>query len=80
MIQITHLIEAADAFCAARSVSLSTLSSRMFNDGGKLPGIKAGAGITVARYNAALVWLSNNWPENTAWPAGVDRPAIGADA
>jgi len=76
MIQITSLIDAANAFCEAASIPETALSSRMFNDAKKLTALRNGAGITVARYNAALVWLYQNWPENTARHAALD----GADA
>jgi hypothetical protein len=38
----------------------------MINDGGD---------IGIARFERAMQWFSDHWPENVEWPPGVPRPA-----
>jgi hypothetical protein len=73
MIGIETLLEAVDAYKAASGLERdSTLSSRMFNDGKRLGLLRAGhADITVGRFNAALAWLRDNWPEGHPLPSSL---------
>jgi hypothetical protein len=75
MFQITDLISVAEAYCLAKAIPETTLSARMFNDAKKLAALREGAGITVARFNAALIWLARNWPADAVWPPHVARPS-----
>lgn len=69
-------LSVAETFAAASELELRTVSSRVFDDGKVLPGLKAGARtISFARAEAALLWFSSNWPAGAAWPVGVPRPA-----
>jgi hypothetical protein len=36
--------------------------------------LRAGGDITVSRYNAAVTWFADNWPEGAQWPDEVVRP------
>lgn len=74
MIEIAHLLAVADAYMIATSVKEVTLSHRLFGDSKKLTALRTGADITLTRFNAALAWFSENWPDETAWPASVARP------
>ncbi len=76
MIDLSDLLAAADAYTRATSIKEVTLSHRLFGDSKKLPALRAGADITVGRFNAALLWLSANWPADAEWPKGVVRPEI----
>lgn len=71
---IDQLLSVARAYGAATGLEPSTVSWRVFGDGKKLGAIEAGADIQVRRYERAIQWFSDNWPEGTAWPEGVDRP------
>lgn len=51
-----------------------TLSHRVFGDSKKLAAIRAGADITVGRFNASLRWFDENWPDGAVWPKAVSRP------
>lgn len=44
--------------------------------------IERNADMTTARFEASMEWFSANWPENTPWPEGIERPFVkaGADA
>lgn len=80
MIQITHLLSLADAFQVADPVPDTTLSFRIFRDSKKLGALRAGSDITTGRFNDAIVWFSENWPADAAWPVAVPRPAVAGAA
>lgn len=71
--QITHI---ADIFCQARGLSMSRVSTLVFNDGKRLPSIIAGGDLYTARFEHAMSWFSANWPEGAEWPAEVPRPPV----
>jgi len=65
----------ANAYCTARDLSVARVSTIVFNDGSKLGDLMSGAAdVTTRRYEKALQWFSDNWPDNTGWPAEVARP------
>lgn len=73
---IDALLTVARCFAAARSLSLSRVSTLVFNDGSKLGTLATGdADIGTRRLVRAMAWFSQNWPEGAAWPDGIDRPA-----
>lgn len=74
MLEIAHLLKVIDAHQKASALPDITLSSRMFGDSKKLGSLRAGNGITVERFNGALLWLTENWPADAVWPADVVRP------
>lgn len=75
MNELAHLTKLADAFIAAiPDLKEVTLSHRVFGDSKKLAAIRDGADITVSRFNAAVMWFSENWPEDAEWPEGVAKP------
>lgn len=76
MIEVRHLLVAIDVFRKATGLEDVTLSHRLFKDSKKLTALRAGSGITVDRFNNAFVWLSENWPDDTDWPADVPRPVL----
>lgn len=67
---------------AAGGLPETTVSSRVFNDSKKLRMMRAGAGITLGRYNMAMRWFAAFWPEGRARPAELTRylSASGEDA
>lgn len=73
MSSIEHLLTVARRYAELEGVGLSTVSSRAFDDGKKLPAIESGADIQVRRLERAMQWFSDNWPD-AAWPADVPRP------
>jgi hypothetical protein len=74
MIEIGNLLAVADAYMASTGVREVTLSHRLFGDSKKLTALRAGADITVGRFNGAMGWFSENWPDAAGWPASVERP------
>jgi hypothetical protein len=69
-----HILETARAYCAARGLSISRVSTIVFNDGKKLDLIASGRDLHTAKYEHAMAWFSENWPEDVDWPADVPRP------
>ncbi|WP_280322187.1 hypothetical protein [Sulfitobacter faviae] len=66
---IETLLAVADAYKRASGVEFDrTVSHRVFGDSKKLSALRAGSDITIKRYNAALVWFAQNWPE------GIEKP------
>jgi hypothetical protein len=74
MLNTKHLLKVAETYGKLTKVEEKTVSSRVFADSKKLRAIRDGADITVGRYNAALEWFSENWPEGKKWPDSVPRP------
>lgn len=74
MTQIDHLLALADELKRVEPVEDKTLSFRVFGDSKKLTSLRSGSDITVSRFNAALLWFSENWPAGAMWPSEVARP------
>lgn len=75
---IETLLARADAYKRAAGVNQdSTVSHRVFGDSKKLTALRAGADITVRRFNDAMLWFDENWPEDGLSPVetGASAPA-----
>lgn len=60
---IEHLLRLADAYKQAAGVAEDiTVSYRVFGDTKKLAALRAGGDITTRRFNAAIAWFGENWP------------------
>jgi len=68
---IEQLLIIARRYAEIEKVPLSTVSSRVFNDGKKLRALEGGADISVGRFEQAVRWFSLNWP------ADAPRPDVG---
>ena len=72
---------AAAEYCRATGLATVTLSWRLFKDSKRLRSILDKDGdLQTRRFETAMQWFSDNWPEGAAWPAGVARPAAAAKA
>ena len=71
---ILQLIDVSNRYCAATQRTRSAVSKRVFNDGKVLDKLLAGGDLTTSRHQMALLWFSQNWPDNADWPAEVTRP------
>lgn len=67
---------AADAFCEATGMSKSRLSTIVLSGGKRLAMIEQGGDLGTERFEAAMLWLSSNWPAGLDWPEGIDRPSV----
>lgn len=74
MVAIEHLLRLSEAYVEATGVEGKTLSWRVFGDSKKLDALQTGSDIQVRRYEGAMRWFADNWPENGVWPAGVPMP------
>jgi hypothetical protein len=69
MLNITYLIRLADAYKTALGMPEdTTVSYRVFGDTKKLAAIRSGADLTTRRYNAAIAWFRDHWPEGHRLP------------
>lgn len=73
MSAIDDLLTLADAYGRAERIETTTVSWRVFGDTKKLGALKHGKDIQVKRFEAALQWFSDHWPDGTPWP-DVQRP------
>lgn len=74
MFEISQLTALAERYAEITGVEEKTVSSRVFADSKKLAALRSGADITTGRFNQALIWFSDNWPDAEPWPAFVARP------
>lgn len=68
------LLKLSDHYAAARGLSISRVSTLVFADGKVLTRISSGGDLTTGRFEAAIVWFSDNWPAGVDWPSDIDRP------
>lgn len=74
MSQRQHLVDALTTFATVKGLSTSRVSMLVFSDNKVIARLQEGKDITVGRLEAAVQWLSANWPEGTDWPEGIARP------
>lgn len=70
-----QLISATDMYCRAAGMSRARLSTVLLSGGRRLADIEAGGDIGVNRFEQAMQWLSDNWPDGAQWPREVPRPS-----
>jgi hypothetical protein len=69
-----QLLKVAATYARARELSLARVSTLVFNEGKKIKRIEAGGDIGTERFESAMQWFAENWPDKAPWPAGVVRP------
>lgn len=69
------LLVVARAYGRATNRSLARVSTLVRGHGAFLDRLSAGQGCTVDTFLQVLDWFWTNWPDDTAWPAGVVTPA-----
>jgi len=74
MLEIAHLLLLADEYQRVTSVEDKTLSFRVFGDSKKLTALRGTSDITTGRFNAAVAWFAEHWPDGAKWPESVSRP------
>lgn len=69
MLNICDLLSLADTYRSLAQIEREvTLSYRMFGDSKRLGSLRAGGDLTVSRFNAAMHWFAENWPEGHVPP------------
>lgn len=76
---IAQLLKLAELYCAATGRSSARVSTLIFNDGKKFALIAGGADLGTRTCERAVLWFSENWPAETAWPEEIARPAPKAE-
>jgi hypothetical protein len=79
MDSIPALILVAEVYGQAAGLERTTVSWRLFGDSKKLDALINGSDIQTRRFEAALRWLSDNWPQSVEWPDQVRRPLSATD-
>lgn len=69
----TQLLETAAAYCAVKSISLSTLSHKIVNDGKVLDRIASGRDIQTATFERFMDWFEEHMPAGQRFPEGRYR-------
>ena len=76
MLPLTEqLSTVAQAYAKATGTALATVSTKLFNGGGRLSAIIDGGDLNTRNFEKAMGWFSDNWPEALEWPSHVPRPA-----
>lgn len=68
---IDHLRRLAAAFAEHRGQRLTAVSRAVFGSSTRIAEILGGADIGVRRLEQAILWFSENWPDDLPWPAGI---------
>lgn len=64
------LLSVAEAYRLDNGIcEMKTVSSRVFGDSKTLRKLSLGSDITLGRFNAAMIWFRDNWPEAAPPPA-----------
>ena len=70
-----RLISLMSQFAKHTGLSVSTVSRHATGSGDTVARLQRGGTITIKRFDRAVRFLSDNWPESLAWPADVPRPS-----
>lgn len=74
---IETILALSRAYGAAEDIEPKTVSWRVFRDSKKLAALESPNGdIQTRRADAALQWFSDNWPDGTPWPDGIERKPV----
>lgn len=62
------------AYAKAKNLSVARVATIVFNDGKTITRLAQGGDVTTRRFEDAMQWFSDHWPEDADWPADVPRP------
>lgn len=74
------LIQLAQRFADARNITLWRVGFLAAGDGKFFARLQAGRTCTLRVAHAVVRYLSERWPADCEWPAGIPRPAPGRGA
>jgi hypothetical protein len=69
------LITLAETLSKFIDRSEATISNKCAGHARLFSRLRQGQGCGVDTYKNALLFFSDNWPEDLAWPKGINRPA-----
>lgn len=72
----SNLLALAQAYAAARKLNIATVAQRALGDWRFFERLEESerASFTIRKYDIAVRWFSEQWPEDAAWPAEINRP------
>lgn len=68
-----QLLALSERYCLLRGISERTASGRIFKDSRTILRVKGGGSLTLKNFEKAVLWFSENWPENIDWPGFIER-------
>lgn len=69
-----QLLLLMQCYADAISAPITTASKRATGTTNTVHRLRGGSGITDIRFDKAVRWFSENWPEHARWPSSVYRP------
>ena len=69
-----RLVALMGQFAKYTGLSVSTVSRHATGSGDTVARLQRGGTMTIKRFDRAVRYLSDNWPDSIAWPADVPRP------
>lgn len=69
-----QLLRLAEVYCGHTGRTLATVGTYAGKAGHFFKGLKGGSTCTVRKAEQVALWLSENWPDDLAWPADIPRP------
>ena len=69
-----RLVALISRFAKHTQLSISTVSRHATGSGDTVARLRRGGTITTKRFDRAMRFLSDNWPDSLAWPADIPRP------
>ena len=70
-----RILTLAERYCAAKDVSEARVATLIFNQGGTIKRLRAGGDLTTRKFEFAIQWFSDHWPDGEPWPVDIPRPA-----
>lgn len=76
-----HMLTVARIFASETGLPITTVSAKAARDTGFIGRIERDEGsFTARKYDDVMGWFSDNWPDETDWPADVPRLVKACDA
>jgi len=78
MTVLDRFLRLCTAYEEQTGLSRARLSTVLLSRGTRLQQLRDGGDIGSRRLDAAMQWLSDNWPADAVWPDDIPRPAPSA--
>lgn len=71
-----QLFDLGAAYAKAMRLEESTVGRLCAADGRFFGRLREGKTFSVRKFDDVVRWFAKNWPADTAWPEGIDRPEV----
>lgn len=72
---IGRLKHLSETYCEAANVPLTRVSRTVFGDQRRLDRVFSDqVSLTIPSFERLVEWFADNWPDDLAWPEGIERP------